>query len=261
MGQTTISWTATRLPTGAWEPGYTFQAWEGCQKVSEGCDHCYAESRDLRYHRGRHWGRKASTPRKPMSEAYWRQPAAWNRKAERLGTPLKVFCASLADVFEDHPDVGPWRARLWRMVEDTPWLVWMLLTKRAANIRRLVPPAWLAAWPARVWIGTSVETQVWARIRIPLVRKVPAALFLSVEPLLGPVTLPLEGIGWVIVGGESGPGFRPMALPWLEAVVAACQTAGVPIWVKQDSHQREGQQGRIPDHLWIHAHPRPRLTG
>ena len=173
-----------------------------CECVSEGCENCYAEARDRRYHAGQHWGPKARTPRKLMSNAYWRQPAAWNRRAERLGVPLKVFCSSLADVFEDHPDVGPARARLWKTIMDTPYLIWMLLTKRPANIRRLCPPAWLEAWPDRVWIGTSVENQRWADIRIPLLLKVPApVLFLSVEPLLGPVTLWLDGIGWVIVGG------------------------------------------------------------
>jgi protein gp37 len=255
MALTTISWTSTQLPTGQRAPGYTFQAWEGCEKVSEGCDHCYAEGRDLRYHGGRHWGPK-QTPRKPMSEAYWRQPHAWNRKAARLGVPLKVFCSSLADIFEDHSAVGPWRARLWGTIEATPWLVWMLLTKRPANIRRLVPPGWLQAWPERVWIGTSVETQAWADVRIPLLLKVLAAVrFLSVEPLLGPVRLSLDGIGWVIVGGESGPGYRPMALDWLEGAVVQCQAAGVSIWVKQDSGPREGRQGRIPAHLWIQEHP------
>jgi protein gp37 len=132
----------------------------------------------------------------------------------------------------------------------------MLLTKRPANVRRLVPPDWLEEWPKRLWIGTSVETQAWARIRIPLLRKVPAPVrFLSVEPLLGPVTLPLDGIRWAIIGGESGPGYRPMELAWLEAVVEQCQAAGVAMWVKQDSGPRDGQQGRIPDRLWIQQHP------
>ncbi len=256
MGQTTISWTATRLPTGRWVPGYTFQAWEGCEKVSPGCDHCYAEGRDRRYHGGQHWGPKATTPRKRMSEANWRQPLAWNRTAARHGVRLKVFCPSLADVFEDHPAVHADRERLWRLIEATPWLTWMLLTKRPANTRRLCPPAWLEAWPARVWIGTSVESQPWADVRIPLLLKVPAPVrFLSVEPLLGPVQLALDGIAWVIVGGESGRGFRMMEVSWLEAVVAQCQAAGVACWVKQDSHPRDGQQGRIPDRLWIQAHP------
>jgi protein gp37 len=155
-----------------------------------------------------------------MREAYWRQPYAWNRTAERLGVRLKVFSASLADVFEDHRDVPAARERLWRTIEDTPWLTWMLLTKRPANIRRLVPPAWLHAWPERVWIGTSVKNAAWARARIPLLLKVPARVrFLSAEPLLGPLpALDLTGIHWVIVGGESGPEYRPMDLDWVREI-------------------------------------------
>jgi protein gp37 len=252
MAMTSIAWTWTELPDGQVAKGYTFQAWGGCECVSEGCDHCYAWQRDLRYHGGRHRGEKARTPRKRMSAAYWRQPHTWNRAAARLGVRLKVFCASLADVFEDHPDVPAARERLWRTIEDTPWLTWMLLTKRPANIRRLVPPGWLHAWPERVWLGTSVETAVWARVRIPLLLKVPARVrFLSVEPLLGPQPgLDLTGIHWAIIGGESGPEYRSMDLAWMEDVVAQCGRAGVPVFIKQDSGPIESRQGRLPDDLW-----------
>lgn len=118
-----------------------------------------------------------------------------------------------------------------------------------------------------VWCGVSVENQKWADIRIPSLLDTPAAVrFLSCEPLLGPVRLhtslmvgiacePPDGIGWVIVGGESGPGHRPMDIGWLEAIVAQCRDAGVPVFVKQDSGPRAGQQGRIPDELWIHEFP------
>jgi protein gp37 len=249
MALTEIGWTWTMLPDGRVIRGYTFQGWEGCEPVSEGCDHCYAWARDRRYHGGRHWGRKRSTPRKMMSAVYWRQPSAWNRRAERLGMPLKVFCASLADVFEAHPAVSEARARLWRTIEDTPWLVWMLLTKRPANVRRLVPPSWLEAWPARVWVGTSVETAAWARVRIPLLLKVPATVrFLSCEPLLGPVRdLPLESVQWVIAGGESGPRYRAVDLDWVREIRDQCVAAAVPFFFKQVGGRTPNAGGRELD--------------
>jgi protein gp37 len=125
-------------------------------------------------------------------------------------------------------------------------------------------------WPAElfnVWLGVSAENQQWADIRIPALLDTPAAVrFVSAEPLLGPIRMraslmvgaafePSHGINWVIVGGESGPGHRPMEIAWLESIVTQCKDAGVAVWVKQDSGLRAGQQGRIPDDLWIHEFP------
>jgi protein gp37 len=123
-----------------------------------------------------------------LSDANWAKPRKWNRDAEKAGVPAKVFCASMADVFEDHPDVAEPRERLWEVIEETPWLRWQLLTKRPENIAEMAP--WSGAWPEHVWIGTSVETQRFAEKRIPLLLDVPAAVrFLSCEPLLGPLNL------------------------------------------------------------------------
>lgn len=123
-----------------------------------------------------------------LSEANWQRPLKWNRDAERAGVPAKVFCASMADVFEDHPQVVEPRKRLWDLIEATPNLVWQLLTKRPENIAGMVP--WGDEWPSHVWLGTSVENQRYADTRIYQLLNIPAKTrFLSCEPLLGPVNL------------------------------------------------------------------------
>jgi len=238
--ETGISWTDS-----------TFNPWIGCQRVSPGCERCYAETQDSRKRwEGRtHWGPLA--PRYRTSESTWRNPLAWNRKAQAAGVRARVFCASLADVFEDRPELVPWRAQLFEMILQTPWLDWQLLTKRPQNIRRLWPlglngPSPLF-WP-NVWLGTTVEDQRRAEERIPQLLAVPAAVrFLSCEPLLEAVDLTrvrddeagarwnvLEmGIDWVIIGGESGPGARRFDLAWARSLVKQCSTAGVATFVKQ----------------------------
>jgi protein gp37 len=230
----------------------TFNPWVGCAKVSPACTHCYAEfSTPARTHRARGlelWGPKAA--RYVTSDANWREPLAWNRRAVREGRRLRVFCASLADVFEDHPALGLPRVRLWDLIERTPALDWLLLTKRPQSIRSMVPRAWLDAPRPHVWFGTTVEDQTRANERVLELVQVPAVLrFLSVEPLLEPVEIGLRGtlphtvasrytmvherIGWVIVGGESGPRARPFDLAWARAIVAECAATQTACFVKQ----------------------------
>src|SRR5262245_28856388 len=152
MGLTTISWTATVLPDGTVRRGYTCNPWSGCCRWSEGCMNCYAEDRDHRFYRGAHWGPPSTTPRLLCGENYWRGPERWDRLAAKLGVRLKVFCASLADIFEDHPDVGPHRERTWELIARTPHLDWLLLTKRPENIARMRPAAWVrGGFPEHVW--------------------------------------------------------------------------------------------------------------
>ena len=255
---------------------HTFNPWWGCMKVSEGCKNCYAESLDNRYHHADpHWG--PNSPRKPMSEAYWQQPFKWDAAAKKRLYPAMVFCASMADVFEDHADVVQWRKRLLTLIEHTPNLIWQLLTKRPENILKMVPEHWAVdGCPDNVWIGTSVENQKAADERILHLLRVPAAVrFLSCEPLLGPVDLtefirltdnngsntdeaelrgwgydrwsagfdgpgthdscydPNSGISWVICGGESGHGARPMHPDWARSLRDQCKAAGVPFFFKQ----------------------------
>jgi len=223
---------------------FTFNPWWGCEKVSPGCAHCYADTFAKRVGQ-RVWGKDA--PRRFFGDAHWREPLKWNREAAKADVHRRVFCASMADVFEDRPDLVEPRARLAYLIGRTPNLDWLLLTKRPENIARL----WITdVVPPNVWLGTTVEDQERADERIPKLLLSPAAVrFLSVEPMLGPVDLSLwiptleveretrkpgeDFVDWVIVGGESGPGARPCAIEWIRDVVRQCREAGVPCFVKQ----------------------------
>jgi len=226
----------------------TMNPWIGCEKVSPACDHCYAESGSKRLaaqHRLKLW----EGDRFMTSEAYWKQPAMWNRKAMAAGKRMRVFCASFADVFEDRPELVDRRKRLSHLIEGTPYLDWLLLTKRPQNMIRLALPTWRDAWPANVWAGTTCEDQDHAELRVPELLRVPAAVrFVSYEPALGPVdfrrlrddelgatwdALATDRLHWVIVGGESGPKARTFDLAWAHATVAQCKDAGVACFVKQ----------------------------
>ncbi len=218
----TIEWT-----------GHTFNPWWGCTKVSPACDHCYAETWAKRTGHAV-WG--ATSPRRLLSDDYWQQPLQWDRQAARLGRRSRVFCASMADVFESSPSLQleALRQRLWRLVERTPNLDWLLLTKRPHLARRLVP--WTDAWPARVWLGTTVENQRFADRRIRFLLDVPCQYrFLSCEPLLGPVDLSgyIAALHWVIAGGESGPRARPTQPDWIRGLRDQCVDAGVAFHFKQ----------------------------
>jgi protein gp37/5-methylcytosine-specific restriction endonuclease McrA len=230
---------------------HTFNPWRGCTKVSPGCANCYAETMS-----GRNpatlgvWGPRGT--RVVAAESYWRQPLKWDRDAKAAGERRRVFCASLADVFEgletmpreEWPKVAEARARLMcEVIPATPNLDWLLLTKRPANavLDGFRPLHWAGRWPDNVWLGVSVEDQQRADERIPELLKVPAAVrFLSVEPLLGAVDLrpwlsrrfaiwtdcddqthaarEPGGLHWVIVGGESGPGARPCRVEWARSI-------------------------------------------
>ena len=233
----------------------TFNPWWGCERVSPACAHCYADAM------ARRWGHRLwgdDRRRRFFGDAHWRQPISWNRDAERSRTPLKVFCASMADVFEDHEELEPWRKRLWDLINVTPWLRWQLLTKRPENVARMVP--W-QEWPAHVWIGTSIEN---ARhtFRAEILRELPAPVrFVSAEPLLGglfengrPMRKPLdlEGLHWIIAGGESGPRARPTTEVWLRELRDACREAGVAFFLKQLGgirDKRGGDKARLDGEL------------
>jgi protein gp37 len=210
---------------------HTFNPWWGCTKVSPGCKHCYAETWANRYGHNV-WGPTRS--RRFFSESHWRQPHKWHQDALATGERARVFCASMADVFEDHPDIAAERDRLWSLITETPMLDWLLLTKRPENMRKFAP--WDGAWPSQVWAMTSVENQEMADKRLPLLLDVPAVVRgLSVEPLIGPVDLRpwLAEVQWVIVGGESGPKSRPMHPSWVRDLRDQCLAADVPFFFKQ----------------------------
>jgi len=218
---------------------HTFNPWWGCSKVSPACDHCYAE---LWAKRMGHsvWGRTAE--RRFFSEHHWREPLVWNEEAQADGKRRRVFCASMADVFERRSELNAERLRLWELIGETPWLDWLLLTKRPQNIQDMVP--WSRKWPANVWLGTTVESQVFAEKRLPFLLRHPAAIrFLSCEPLLGPLELSkwfdkpgFYPIDWVIAGGESGPSCRPMHPDWATKILHQCKEATVPFHFKQWGH-------------------------
>lgn len=218
---------------------HTFNPWWGCIKVSPACKHCYAETWARRVGMDL-WGRRSA--RRFFSDAHWREPEKWNQAAEQAGVRRRVFCASMADVFEARLELDQWRARLWPLIERTPWLDWLLLTKRPENVASSVP--WGDTWPRNVWLGTTAENQHWASKRIPALLRHPAkVLFLSAEPLLGPIDLTewlarnqARRLHWVIAGGESGGKARPMNPAWAEAVRDHCLAAGVPFHFKQWGH-------------------------
>lgn len=310
MGETTgIEWT-----------DHTFNPWIGCTKVAPGCAHCYAERDfDKRRHFAQ-WGPNGT--RVVTSEDNWKKPLKWNRDAEAAGVRSRVFCASLADVFEDwagpmvsadgtgravyRSDAEPFavetmqdvRSRLFAMIDATPWLDWQLVTKRPENVLKMWPTfvipdrsrpstefsAYDNGHRPNVWLLTSISDQQTADAMIPALlecRDLVPVLGLSIEPMLGPADLLIDGecsdwacgvcgsrnvdtevvvaeddvgtyacrdcgyvgggeeadwkslIDWVIVGGESGPGARPMHPEWVRSLRDQCQAAGVPFFFKQ----------------------------
>lgn len=266
---------------------HTFNPWWGCAKVSAGCKNCYADTFASRYGHNI-WGVNAD--RRFFGDKHWNEPLKWNANARTAGERHRVFCASMADVFEDREDLHPARLRLLRLIHDTPHLDWLLLTKRPENIVPALMAAlslfeaededpanvgvgfhdWLTRWvhhldgstdyPANVWLGTSVESQLLAYERIPHLLAAPAAVrFLSCEPLIGAVDLTkvyrdemdkahgvnalCSGIDWVIVGGESGPRARSMRGDWARALRDQCQEHDVAFHFKQwGNHDEHGKR-------------------
>ena len=239
MAETTgISWTDA-----------TFNPWIGCAKVSPGCDHCYAEvstpSRTMQIV----WG--PTEARKRTSAGNWNLPLRWNAAHAQFhkqhGRRRRVFCASLADVFDNRAD-PQWREDLWALVRATPNLDWLMLTKRMGNVASMLPSDWGNGY-SNIWLGISVVNQVEADREIPKLLAIPAKVrWLSMEPLLGPVTCEglfanprnardttnaLEEINWVVVGGESGAHARPMRAEWVETLRDQCAVVGVPFFFKQ----------------------------
>lgn len=249
----------------------TFNPWWGCTKVSPACDNCYAERDAKRYHPNEVlWG-EGST-RRTFGEQHWKQPLKWNARAKEQGYGGRVFCASMADVFDkDGPQAE--RERLWRLIEQTPHLDWQLLTKRIGNVSRMVPPHWERYWPAQAWLGISVVTPLEVERDVTKLLKIigPRVRFLSLEPLLQHVDLGpyLPSLQWVIVGGESGPGAREFHLQWARDVVAQCKAASVPVFVKQMgakpvagtipiryAHRKGGDMDEWPVDLRVQQFPR-----
>lgn len=280
---------------------HTFNPWIGCTAVSAGCANCYAAALDRRWGKDRFGKGK---PRTRTSAAYWRQPIKWNEEHERrmevltpgmarVDYPLprpRVFCASLADWLDVEVPIE-WLADLMALIQATPNLDWLLLTKRPENwLYRLSSASlcdhngrneeygrncggWMQAWldgqaPSNVWVGATVENQDMAERRIHELLRIPAKVrFLSCEPLLGPVELGLwtdyqnpihsgrdQRIHWVICGGESGPHARPMNPDWARSLRDQCKAAGVPFFMKQIGGKRKPFE-EIPNDLDLKEFP------
>lgn len=273
----------------------TFNPWWGCTKISPACDHCYAADLDKRMG-GDHWG---NVPRRRTSEANWYWPRRWQKKAGEFfaqhGRKRRVFCASMADVFDNQvPDV--WRDDLWALIRECPDLDWLLLTKRPQNIGKMLPAFWNEV-KGHVWLGTTVEDQQRAEQNIPhLLKHDSAVRFLSCEPMVGPIDLaglrvafpaiaepvpmnPFAGvygpvaeqlgkmpgsIDWVIAGGESGLHARVADPAWFRQLRDQCAGAGVPFLFKQWGNWDENMQhvrdkklaGRLLDGVTHDGYPK-----
>lgn len=229
---------------------HTFNPWWGCHKVSPACQHCYAETWAKRVG-SNVWGAKA--PRRFFTDAHWAEPARWNAEAKESNARARVFCASMADVFENRRDLDESRARLWTLIEETPHLDWLLLTKRPEHVARLAK--WKDAWPGNVWLGTTVEDQTWANTRLPHLISIPAKVrFLSCEPLLGALDLSKfcpkgepSPIHWIIAGGESGPHSRPMNPEWVRSLRDFCRQSKIAFHFKQWGHWAPEQSKDKPN--------------
>lgn len=215
---------------------HTFNIAWGCIESTAGCDHCYARTLAARYGFDV-WG--PGRERRTFGAEHWREPFKWDRAAAAAGERHRVFSSSMTDLWLNDPTIDREREKLWPLIEQTPHLDWLLLTKHAERI-----PWYLrvgAPFP-NAWVGVSVEDNS-AAWRVDRLRRVAAAVrFLSVEPMLGPIDkVDLTSIDWVIVGGESGPGARPMNPRWVRELRDRCVDAGIPFFFKQWGEFAPGQ--------------------
>lgn len=242
--ETLIAWT-----------DHTFNPWMGCTKVSAGCANCYAE----RLVTGRMgipvWGDKA---RRQRTNTPWQNVLQWNKSAESDRVQRRVFCGSLCDWAEDHPDAEAVRPDLWSIIRKCTSLDFQLLTKRPERIAQLLPSDWGEnGWP-NVWLGTSIEDMRVAD-RADHLRRIPASVrFISYEPALGSLNeLDLTGIDWVIYGGESGPGYRAEDKQWAREMDIKCRESGTAFFHKQSAAIRT-EMGITLDGKIVRNYPNPR---
>jgi protein gp37 len=244
---TAIAWTWHVRRDGDYNRGFTFNAWLGCTKVSAECALCYANTIATTKMGKNLWGRNAR--RMFTGDAYWKRLDKLERLASDLGHPIKIFVNSMSDLFEilcdGHPDIAAMdqaRNRMFQEIENRPGLIFILCTKRPQNVLKLVPPSWQRRFPDNVWVLATAGTQQNVNAFVPILLTIPAAVRgLSVEPILGPVTLPqaflgLKSRGWVICGGESGrkdEPVRPSHPDWAMNLRDQCDQAGVPFFYKQ----------------------------
>ena len=230
---------------------HTFNPWVGCTKVSPACDGCYAENLIANRFGRAQWG--AGEARERTSKANWRKPIAWDRQATATGKRPLVFCASLADVFDNEVDPA-WRADLMDLIEATPNLIWLLLTKRIGNVRKMTA----GRLPGNAAIGATIANQEEYNRDAVKLAEVRAALrplfsFGSFEPLLGPIALNDLAPDWIIVGGETSQGAhraRLMPSEWPRAMRERAAHLNRAFFMKQmtDKHP-------IPLDLLVREYP------
>lgn len=250
--------------------------WHGCSKVHEGCDHCYAEAQSVRNPSTLGvWGDDGT---RIKSKSFISNLRKWNKLGESLGRVQSVF-PSICDPFEDRPELKPWRHEMFEEIDGLPWVRLLLLTKRPENIRRM----WPQYGPPKsedisrlgkplhrenVWLGASVSNQPTADKQIPELlkcRDLSPIIFVSAEPLLGPINLAQAGLeirmptldgpdevnlDWIIVGGESGHGARSCDIAWIRSIRDQCKAAGVACFVKQLGAYPIVKSGDKDDHGW-----------
>jgi len=244
--ETLIAWT-----------DHTFNPWMGCVKVSAGCANCYAERLTKDRMGLSLWGPNS---RRQVTKSPWQNVRSWDRAAGKAGERRRVFCASLCDVFEDHPTANATRPALWDLVRQCRNLDWQMLTKRPHRIADNLPADWGPdGWP-HVWLGTSVEDMRVAD-RVDHLRNIPAVVrFISYEPAIGPLdTLDIRGIDWVIYGGESGPGHRAEDKDWARVMHSKCSEAGAAFFHKQSAGYRT-EMGIELDGKIVREYPTPRVA-
>lgn len=224
---------------------HTFNPWMGCSRISEGCRHCYAESLTKNRMGLSLWGVTAA---RQVTKSPWSHVRGWQRDAARGRTPGAygrlpdgrtphlVFTGSLMDWAEPRADLVEPRMRMWQIVRESPDLWFQLLTKRPDHIAEALPDDWGDGYP-NVWLGTTIEDMrvAW---RADALRAVPARVrFVSYEPAIGPLTdaFALEGLHWLICGGESGAGYRPFDMQWARDIRDRCVAHGVAFFMKQDA--------------------------
>lgn len=232
---------------------HSFSGWFGCTKVSAACDNCYAEKWTVnRFHKAG-WGSRAARVR--AADSTWQQPLSWQRKAVAAGHRRRVFAFHLSDVFDNRAPAS-WRAELWTLIAQCPDLDWMLLSKRPQNFRTMLPVDWGSGWH-NVWLGVTAENQrEWQR-RVSLLRRTPAMVrFVSVEPMLEQIDADLDGIDWVICGGENNSKTpRLMDAGWARDLLQQCRAAGVSFFMKQMT-----RRVAIPPDLLVREFPAPGRT-
>jgi len=247
MGEGTgISWTDN-----------TFNPWMGCTRISPGCKYCYAVTLTKNRMGLDLWGNDKTRQR---TKSTWANVRKWNRKAKKEGRTQLVFIGSLMDVFEDRPELHDMRQDMWDLIWECDALTFQLLTKRPENMSRMMPDGmWFdtkyGPW-RNVWLGVTVESQECIG-RIDVLRQMPAVCrFVSYEPAIGPLDLSngvLDGIDWVIYGGESDG--RPDDTQWARDVMAQCREAEVAFFYKQASgHGRANTRDKL-DGKRYHAFP------